>query len=201
MTSGLIIISKRGPAGSPRWRRIAVLAAAVTLLAGLAAPAALAQKAKARSQEKAQASGEPPILEGQLRPRQILSLTPEWRKGFDEYKPDPASLEMLQSIAHALHQDLKVEVVVGTWCGDSRREVPRFMKMQRALRQDRLPVSFWGVDRSKHNPPEAVEGKNIEKVPTFIVYYKGQELGRITEKPEVSVEADLAEILSKAGKS
>jgi hypothetical protein len=48
-------------------------------------------------------------------------------------------------------------------------------------------------------PPEGTRGRGIERVPTFIVLDKGSEAGRITEKPTVWVEADLTEILSRAG--
>lgn len=181
---------------------------AALLTAAMMAAALLAtQGAFARGPERAPTvsppprPGDPPILEGSLSPKMLLGVSPEWKEGFQAYQPDAADIEMIRSFTSAMKADLKVDVVVGTWCGDSRREVPRFMKVQRRLHRDRLPVEFWGVDRTKRNPPESTEGRNIERVPTFIVTYRGKELGRIVESPKVSLEADLAEILSTAGKS
>lgn len=187
-------------------RRKLALAALLGLLLSAAASAADPADSPGKAGGKASRTptdhaGEPPALEGRLQARRLLNVTPEWRTGFQEYQPDGASVEMIRSFSRSLKGDLQLEVVVGTWCSDSRREVPRFIKIQRSLKKDRLPVTFWGVDRSKTKPPESVEGRTIEKVPTFIVKYRGQEIGRIIETPTVSMEADLAEILSTAGKS
>lgn len=184
-----------------RLRRAAVAAALVGMALGTALPAAAAGKAPGKASSAAGRSpGEAPILEGRLRPGAVMGVGPEWRKGFEDYQPDPASLERLRSLSRQLRGDLQVDVVIGTWCGDSRREVPRFIKIQRTLGKDRLPATIWGVDRTKTSPAESVQGREIERVPTFIVKHKGREIGRIVETPEVSVEADLAEILSRAGK-
>ena len=48
--------------------------------------------------------------------------------GFSQYQPDQAFMEELQK---ADISDLTITIVLGTWCPDSRREVPRFMKMAR----------------------------------------------------------------------
>ena len=40
------------------------------------------------------------------------------------------------------------------------------------------------------------EGLNIEKVPTFIFYKNGIEIGRIIESPEKSIEKDFLKILN-----
>ena len=49
-----------------------------------------------------------------------------YTKGFDEYMPGSESINNLMDIKK---DNLKIKVVMGTWCPDSRREVPRFMKV------------------------------------------------------------------------
>jgi thiol-disulfide isomerase/thioredoxin len=174
---------------------LALLAAAVLL----ALPAISAVPAVAQSGEEKKA--EEVVLTGNLLPRAILKIAPEWRQGLREYKPDQKIIEQILATTVRYGTDLKAEVVLGTWCGDSVSQVPKFMAVQRALRKNRLPVQFMGLDRTKKAPAEVAEGRNIERVPTFIIYHKGVEIGRIVETPKVSVEADLAEILGKVGKS
>ncbi len=93
--------------------------------------------------------------------------------------------------------DVNITVILGTWCSDSRREVPRFFKVADALKipEDHVKVIF--VDRDKTAPGIDLTNLNIERVPTFIVYVSGKEAGRIVETPEISLEADLKDILKK----
>ena len=53
------------------------------------------------------------------------------------------------------------------------------------------------MDIHKKTPENYEEGMNIEKIPTFIFFKHGQELGRIIEKPKVSLEHDMLEILKR----
>ena len=52
------------------------------------------------------------------------------------------------------------------------------------------------VNRSKSTPDNLQEGFNIERVPTFIFYKEGKEIGRFVEFPQESVEADMLKIVS-----
>jgi len=51
------------------------------------------------------------------------------------------------------------------------------------------------VDRSMEIPPGIRTEYGITNVPTFIVRYRGIELGRIVESPKASLEEDLAGLL------
>ncbi|MBU2493824.1 MAG: thioredoxin family protein [Bacteroidetes bacterium] len=90
--------------------------------------------------------------------------------------------------------DINVTIVLGTWCGDSRREVPRFYKILDSLNfpDDRIKLLF--VDRKKQGIENETEGLNIEYVPTFIFYRDEKEIGRIIETPDESLEEDLISI-------
>ncbi len=182
-------------------------AASLALLAVLCAPAGHARAGEPgepastptgeKDPEPTPADSSPaPILEGVLDPLQIIGISSEWRENLISYAPDAEVVERIRALASQRRSELKVEAIIGTWCGDSRREVPHFMKVQQKLGDDRLPVVFMGVDRSKQHPAEAAEGRDIQRVPTFIVYHNGKEIGRIIEKPMISIEADLERILA-----
>ncbi len=195
-------------AAPPRRETRKLLAAAsLALLVVLGGPAGAARAGepgepaaspaeKNDSEPPAAPASAAPILEGVLDPVQIISISPEWRENLVSYSPDAEVVERIRAITSHRRSELKVEAVLGTWCGDSRREVPHFIKVQQKLGDDRMPVVFMGVDRSKQHPAEAAEGRDIQRVPTFIVYHNGQEIGRIIEKPTISIEADLEKILA-----
>jgi len=94
-------------------------------------------------------------------------------------------------------KNIKIEMILGTWCGDSKEQVPRFFKILDALKYKSRKLTIFCVDRLI--TAEGVDKKksNLEKVPTFIIYRKNKEIGRIIEIPMVSLEKDLLKILNK----
>ncbi len=93
----------------------------------------------------------------------------------------------------------KMEIFLGSWCGDSKREVPRMLKVLEHAGMDTADVSLIFVDNStrnyKQSPQHEEKDKNIHHVPSFIVYDGGKEMGRIIESPKMSLEKDLLTIL------
>jgi cyclophilin family peptidyl-prolyl cis-trans isomerase/HEAT repeat protein len=137
-----------------------------------------------------------PLTVGRADATYIATL-PEYSSRRAEYQPDTSVVEM---IAAAIRPEDRVEVYMGTWCDDSQREVPRYLKIADILKEKfskELPASFITVDRSKTKPEELLAGKNVEKVATFVYYRGDQELGRIVEKPTGLFEDDLLVIVSK----
>jgi len=84
---------------------------------------------------------------------------------------------------------------MGTWCSDSRREVPNFYKILDKLNYPDNKITLINVDRKKNGIEIDVSKLNIELVPTFIVYRNNTEIGRIIETPNESLERDLLKIL------
>ncbi len=118
----------------------------------------------------------------------------EWFfSGYDQYTPDSLVLVRLRE---AVTEDLSIKVVLGTWCSDSRREVPGFMKISDLLGIDPGSMTFIGVDDSKISPVGEYEELGIERVPTFIFYKNNVEAGRIIENPVSSLEQDMLNILT-----
>ncbi|HUW93457.1 MAG TPA: thioredoxin family protein [Bacteroidales bacterium] len=133
---------------------------------------------------------------GDMNPDKLLeSPHSTWYlKGYDEYLPDAAVMDELKSISK---DGLTVTVVFGTWCPDSRREVPRFMKMTELWGFPATAIRFIGVDINKIAPLGDYPLLGIERVPTFIFYRNNVEAGRIIEVPVTSLEQDTRDILRK----
>jgi len=90
---------------------------------------------------------------------------------------------------------LKVTIVFGTWCSDSRREVPRFFKLADTIGLVSENLKLIAVDTKKTVNDVDISGLKLEKVPTFIFYVGDKEIGRIVETPKVNIETDLLNIL------
>jgi hypothetical protein len=88
---------------------------------------------------------------------------------------------------------------MGTWCGDSRREVPRLLKMLDCcgfpMDQLQLIMVSNHSDMYKKSPGREEAGRNIIRVPTLIVESNDQEVGRLVEYPVITLEKDLLAIL------
>jgi hypothetical protein len=112
---------------------------------------------------------------------------------YDIYNPNK---EVIASLFPKL-EDVTVTIVLGTWCSDSREQVPRFMRVFDLLEHAFPDPALICVDREKKAGEVSLEGLNILKVPTFIVYRKGKEVGRIIETPATTMENDFLEILKK----
>jgi hypothetical protein len=116
-----------------------------------------------------------------------------YKAEYNVYKPDNETVEQI----YTLLDGIKVIIVMGTWCSDSREQVPRFMKIFDFPGQAFPEPIIICVDRGKKAGDVSLEGMDILKVPTFIIYHYGMELGRIVETPNTSMEKDLLPILKK----
>ncbi len=87
-------------------------------------------------------------------------------------------------------------VFFGQWCSDSRRDVPRFLKIVDLAGTSLGRVTLYALDRKKKSP-EGLEGQyRIERVPTFVFLKQGKEIGRIVEMPRTTLEGDMLGILA-----
>jgi thiol-disulfide isomerase/thioredoxin len=121
----------------------------------------------------------------------------EFGELFDQYyqiyEPDKAVLTELKT----KQVGIEILVVLGTWCSDSQEQVPKFFKILDKIRFDKKSVQLICVDRDKKAGEVDLVNYNIEKVPTFIVYRKGREIGRIIETPYATLEKDLLMFFSE----
>jgi len=134
---------------------------------------------------------------GTITGARLLEVVPEYADRKRDYIPDHSVVEL---IASSLLPGDRIEVYLGTWCDDSQREVPRFLKILDLLEMThntKLPVSYVAVDRSKRNPAALLAGKGIEKVATFVVFRGDKEMGRIVETPDGLLEDHLLQLFVK----
>jgi thioredoxin-related protein len=130
--------------------------------------------------------------------REGIITFPEFKEMYDPlyeaYIPDAATMIELKKLV----KTEKVKIVFGTWCGDSKVNVPNFFKVLDALHFKEKNIDIIAVDGVKKAENGLIDGLDIKMVPTFIIYdKKGLELGRIVEHPKTSMEADLLAILKK----
>lgn len=129
---------------------------------------------------------------GPVTREQIEEADPSWVKAQVEVTPDAESARALASV----EPGAEVTVFLGTWCEDSRREVPRFWRaLDEAGGTVPFEVRHIGVDRAKKEPAELVTGSDVRYVPTFIVSRGGHEEGRIVESSPRGIERDLLALL------
>ena len=133
------------------------------------------------------------MLYGEISRQELFAEYPNWREKYDKYVPNALYMDALSEKYPAV----SVEIFLGTWCGDSRREVPRFLKITDISNLvDEDSIRIWAVDRDKQLESGLAREKNIKQVATFIFLRKGKEFGRITESPvNDSLEEDILEIM------
>ncbi len=143
--------------------------------------------------------GRAPILVGKINNKGLTKKPyDQWfTKNYLEYTPNQNIIDTLKNKLNTY----TIKIFLGTWCGDSKREVPRFYKILNNSNFSLDRVTTIAVDHSQDNykksPGGEHEGLNIHKVPTFIFYKNGKEINRIVESPKRSLEEDMLTLLSK----
>lgn len=143
----------------------------------------------------AQDNSDQPILMGRTSFRTLL-VRPyfEWfRKPYDDYVPNPSAMDVLRQKATGI----SFLVFGGTWCEDTQKLLPLFVKVTDLAGISRNNITLYFTDRDKHTPEGLENQYGVTRVPTFIMMKNGVEVGRITESVSQSVEADLADLLSR----
>ena len=133
-------------------------------------------------------------LLGDINPSKFLDqpYSSWYLEGYSSYEPDPAIIDELKRTDVS---DYTITIVLGTWCPDSRREVPRFMKIIDLWGFPDEKIRFIGVDINKVAPLADYDVLGIVRVPTFIFFKNNSEVGRIIEVPVTSLEQDTRDIL------
>jgi hypothetical protein len=132
-------------------------------------------------------------LLGPLSKEEILENFPDWQVEVASYVPNMEVIEKLQAIP----SEIKIEIFLGTWCSDTKRNVSAYFKIMDMVDNPLIMTTYIGIPEEDDPRKPFIEGKNIVKVPTFIVYIDNQEKGRIIEDPVKSVEEDLLDIINK----
>jgi len=119
-----------------------------------------------------------------------------YTKNYEAYRVDSNTAGQLKPLLKNKHFLL----FMGTWCGDSRREVPRMYKILDFCGVKGSQIQLITLNNSdtayKQSPNHEERGLNIRRVPTLLIYENQQEVGRVVESPVTSLEKDILAILS-----
>ena len=119
-----------------------------------------------------------------------------FQEDYEAYQPETAAVEQLKSLVN----DIQITIIFGSWCGDSKDQLPRFVKLLDMMDFDTEKVFVVGVDSQKKAREIDVQPYAIEKVPTFIFYKNKIEIGRIIETPQESLEKDFLMVVQNANR-
>lgn len=131
-------------------------------------------------------------------PRESLKAAPNnawFDRGYSQYEPNAEAMAALRPRL----ENVSLEVYFGTWCGDSRRQVPRLLRLLDTADFEENRVRLVGLsDRTgefKQAPGRPEKARYVHRTPTIVVLRNGTEVGRIVETPATTLEADLAAIV------
>ncbi len=114
-----------------------------------------------------------------------------YQPGLKAANPDPAKIEALKPLL----EGVEILTFLGTWCKDSQREVPKFVKILESAGYPVETVRVVSMTREKNTPQNYEEGLGITNVPTFIFYKDEKEMNSIVEFPIEDLESDMLKIL------
>ena len=112
----------------------------------------------------------------------------------ENYNAHPLNKALVSQI-DSLFDDIEVTIYMGTWCEDSQREVPSFLKIIDALEANDQVQPIIGLNEDKVSHNGSAEQAGVTNVPTFIFSKDGNEINRIVEFPIISLEQDILDIL------
>jgi len=115
-----------------------------------------------------------------------------YENGYADYKPDDEIIKQIKK----LKKDVEVIIVLGTWCHDTKTQLPHFFKIADLAGFNEKNLKLTGVDSNKKAGDLDIEWLEIVRVPTFIFYKNGREIGRIVEQPTTTLEKDILMILT-----
>jgi len=111
-------------------------------------------------------------------------------KQYDAYHPD------LNGFDSANLKQISIKIFMGTWCHDSKREVPRLYKILDELYYDYENFEIIGLTKDKKGYFQDYATFGITNTPTIIFYRNDVEIGRIIEEPKGSLEDQMARIIA-----
>ncbi|MBE8166919.1 MAG: thioredoxin [Shewanella sp.] len=132
------------------------------------------------------------MLTGALNTTELLAELARFPDFDGHYQVNMDIIEPLKSI----QTPTEIIVIIGTWCPDCHRDIPRFETILNAINNSNIHVKYFGVDKQKVDAHGLAAQYEFSRLPTYIVRQQDCEIGRIVERPELTLEEDLAKILS-----
>ena len=131
---------------------------------------------------------------GVTSPEEIRSTHRIFDIYIDRYEPDSTALVYLSNY----DEPINIKILFGTWCHDSKREVPAFIKTMELANNSNFNVEYIGVNREKTDGQGFSKLYNLQYTPTFIIFKGSFEAGRMVEEVVKPIEIQLVEILKSS---
>ena len=125
---------------------------------------------------------------GSIEIEELFSEYSVFKTGYDNYVPSDFSV--------LKYDDISVVIFFGTWCHDSKRELPKALKIFNEIGINNENIELIAVGLDKKEPQGRAAKLKLMYTPTLIFFRGSQEIGRIIEKPVISLEKDIALIIS-----
>ena len=125
---------------------------------------------------------------GSIEISELFNKHPIFKAGYDNYVPSDFSV--------LKYDDISVVIFFGTWCHDSKRELPKALKIFNEIGINDENIELIAVGLDKKEPQGRAAKLKLMFTPTLIFFRGSQEIGRIIEKPVISLEKDIALIIS-----
>lgn len=126
---------------------------------------------------------------GEVNPQQLMTEHQAFQQSYQQFQLSELDIAVIKTWPSDLH----IEVYFGSWCHDSVREVPRFLKI--VAENPTISHRLIALNYEKSEPNGSAKKHQIKYTPSFIVYQKDKEIGRIIERPTVSLTTDISAML------
>lgn len=125
---------------------------------------------------------------GNIEVEELFSKFSVFKVGYDDYVPS--------EVKKLKDDNVKVVIFFGTWCHDSKREIPKALKIFNdiGINDKNIELIAVGLDKKEHLG--RASKLNLVYTPTLIFFRGSKEIGRIIEKPVISLEKDIELIIS-----
>ena len=120
--------------------------------------------------------------------KELFSEYPIFKTNYESYTPE--------NLNNFDINDLEIVIFFGTWCHDSKRELPRALKIFNNIGIQSKNIELIAVGLDKKEPLGRAAKLNLMYTPTLIFFRGSKEIGRIIEKPVISLEKDIELIIS-----
>lgn len=132
------------------------------------------------------------LVAGPIESDALMSNYQAFADAYANWQPTAEEVAAMQGL-----EGKDVRVILGLWCSDSQREVPRFVKLLERSGVTLSSLEMVTVDRQKTDPGGVAKRYQVEYVPTIVILEGEKELGRFVESPKGdSMAQDLADIVS-----
>lgn len=148
------------------------------------------------AQTTSTASNGKKVLKGKIDMKTLMndSSAAWFYSGVNNYQPNENMLNYVKDNRGKFN----VVAVIGTWDDGSRRLLPALYKVIILAGSPEEQILTFGADEKLQT--DAPTDYKVKKLPAFIVFREGKEIGRVNADTEDTIESALAKILLKANR-